>query len=224
MTSLDHYLEAADAPDIEPTPETRERWSIDGDRTAGWALRRLARARGEVDRINAEADRRIALIEAWREDALRTPMSDAAFFEGALGDWHRRRLEPVVADALDTYLNAHPNASPDDALAAVWANLKGKSLKLPDGTLTARRTPDTVEVVDPDAAVTWALTEGHAHLVNLKPALAELRKLPRAGGAVVGPDGEAVPGVVPRAGRLTYGAKVDASVELPAWEPQPGAA
>lgn len=222
-TTLDEFLTAAAAPVDEPrTEEERARFSIDGPRTAGWALRRLAHARSQADRIRAEAADRIALVKEWETRTLAGPTADAAYFEGLLVDWHRRDLEPRVADALDRYCAARPDLGPDEALAAVWAKVKDRTVKLPDGSVGARRNPDGVEVVDADALVAWAVAEGHLELLNIAPAKAALKKLPRSGGRVVGPDGEAVPGVIPKAGAIVYAATADTGLERPAWEPPPG--
>jgi phage host-nuclease inhibitor protein Gam len=222
QTTLEDFLTAQAAPPAEPvTDEERARFSIDGPRLAGWALRRLARAEGEAARIRSEAADRIALVKQWETQALAGPTRDATFFEGLLTDWHRRQLEPALAEALDRYTAAHPDASPDEALAAVWKKVDAKTVKLPDGTISARKTPEGVEVVDADAVVAWAVAEGHADLVRQTPALAELKRLPRSNGVVVSPDGDPVPGVVPKPGRIDYSAKVELGLERPAWEPPP---
>jgi hypothetical protein len=201
------------------TDEERAAFRIRSDRMASWALRKLARARQEEERIILVAQERIGDIERWRDEALQGPRRDAAFFEAAVADYHRQMLDKIVADLREQM----PDASFED----VWAKVKTKSYKLPEGTIKARRPGTTLEVSNPDTLVAWALANERTDLLaDPKPAnITTLKeKLAIRRGGVVDPDtGEAIPGITPKIAELDsiqFGVEVT-KAEQPAYLPPP---
>lgn len=170
---------AADRPELA-TPEARQAWTIDGDNTAVWALRKLAAQRDEIERIDAAADAEILRVKAWAEEAKRGPERAAAFFEGRLIRY-RRDLE-----------DHNPNLP--------------KTYRLPAGELLVRAGRTSVKVVDESAFVDWA-NENAPQALTYKPKVSALKDLPRSGERIIDVHGEPVPGVVEITAEPTYSVK-----------------
>jgi hypothetical protein len=62
----------------------RERFKIENDSQATWAMRKAAIARGRLDEIKTIAEAEIARIQDWAEHESRVPMRDLDYFEGIL--------------------------------------------------------------------------------------------------------------------------------------------
>jgi hypothetical protein len=150
MTDLTEAL-LADGPDLEQT-EQRERWSIDSDELAGWALRKLAAADREQSRIKQQAEDRRRAIATWEDDALRAQQHDIDFFRSKLIDY-RRTLEAADPSLPKTY-------------------------KLPEGSLVRRAGRQSTRVVNHDEFVTWAL-DNDAETLEYKPKVSTMAKWPR---------------------------------------------
>lgn len=208
MTDLADFYAPADAPQ---TDEERERFQVDNDGKCQWVLLKLARAEQELARINARADELVAHAEHFRRTASAGPKGDADFFRGAAADYHRRNLQPVIDD-----LTADGVVDKD-----AWQKVKGKTYPLPVGNLLAKRSQDTVEIVDESAFLEWAARNPEAiGLVKVKPSLSAIKELPRAEGFVL-LDGKIVPGVRAVGGHVTFDAKATVTDEVPAWLPLP---
>lgn len=178
---------AADRDDLS-TPEARQAWSIDGDNSAVWALRKLAAQRAEIARIDRDADAEILRIKEWAEEAKRGPERAASFFEAKLIDY-RRRLEAADPKLPKTY-------------------------KLPAGTIAVRAGSKSVKVTDKAAFVEWA-ADNRLDALTLTPRVSGLADLPRTGdGELVGAEGEVVPGVIEVTGDPTYTVKPTATEEM----------
>lgn len=190
MSDLDAHLDTL-GPDLDDT--TRDTWSIDGPNEAGWAMRKLARALREEQRIVDQANDRIGLIEQWRDQAVKAPRRDAEFFAGKLAEWRRLLEETGEIDAQ-----------------------RDRTYRLPEGTIARRKSRDTVEWTDPDLFQQWVDTVEEPDLVavTVKPRADELHKRIASGrfATVADPDrdnelvvvdtatGEQVPGVRVRVG------------------------
>jgi hypothetical protein len=196
-----------------PAPRTPEvAWRIDNDHVATWALRKLADAEREILRVTDLAMTEVERVKQWLEQASKRPARDAEFFRSHLAAYWRRQVDALMAPMLERGM------TPEEA----WDELKSKSLSLPTGKLTARRTPPGVEVVDEEAFVRWAQENGYTELLLSKPALNEIKALPvidgevvvlvgveadDAGGSVEVPS--PVPGVKPKPVEFRFDAKPD---------------
>lgn len=185
MTDLaDHLLTLG--PDLSDDDE-RERWEIDGDNLATWALRKIARAEAEIARIRAEHQAQVAEMDAWAEAAERGPERDIAFFTAKLIDY-RRRLEAA-----------------DPKLA--------KTYKVAGGTIARRAGRTSTVVVDEAAFLAWA-RENALEAVTVKPRVSAMGAWPDSGGEVFDPaTGDAVPGVQRRTSPDSYAVKTTGEVD-----------
>lgn len=122
MTSLADHL--ADG-------EVDERWRIEDDDAANWALRKLAVLEDEQDRINTQAFAEIARINEWRTTRLAALTHHHDFFQARLTE----------------YFRAIRHNNPDT-----------KTYHLPAGTIASRATPGHIEILDEPALIAWAET------------------------------------------------------------------
>jgi hypothetical protein len=186
----DHLL--AFGPDLTDA-QIRERWTIDDDDAAGWALRKLAAAQAERDRIKRVAQAELARIETWAADADRQVQHDVDFFTARLVEY-RRMLE-------------HNNPS----LPLTY--------KLPGGSLTRRKAPEVVVIESPDEFTSWAL-DNAPDALDYKPKKTVIKEWHRRDdGQVVSPDGEPVPGVSVQRGDDRYDVKPAAPSAVSELEP-----
>ncbi|GIM44452.1 phage protein [Collibacillus ludicampi] len=109
------------------TQEVRENFVVDTKEKAVWALRKLAKIRQEMAENQAIAEKEIERIKAWLEDVNGGLQRDAEYFESLLQAYHRMVLEE---------------------------NPRAKSIKLPYGTLKARKQePDYIR--DEEKLLIW---------------------------------------------------------------------
>lgn len=120
-------------------PPSVQRFIIDDEDKANWALRKLARL--EADRAAAEEQARLERerIAVWLESQTAKLDREASFFKGLLEQFHRNQL----------------NVDPAK-----------KTIQLPAGTLKARKAPDKVEVLD--GFITWATMNDRKDLLRVK--------------------------------------------------------
>lgn len=178
MTAPDDFdgvLVDSDDVDLDD-PEQRERWRVDGDKTATWALGKLKAARAEAERLRANAKELIEEIQFQLGLDLKGPEDDASFFESALIEY-RRTLE-----------DANPKLP--------------KTYKLPLGRLKTRVGSKSTLVSDPDALVAWLTEHGKTEAVKAEPRVSVVKELfPE----LVDPEsGERLPGVEFLMGDDTY--------------------
>jgi len=155
MTDLDEFLDAPpDGTELWRVDE-EGRWSIMGyqpearDGVATWAMRRLGKIKAERARIVAVADAEVRRIGEWVDSADKPLEGDENFFTGCLTEYlrHIRRERGEDED-----------------------NPVTKSYRLPTGTITGRRQPERIEVVDEERFVEWAKESGNASLIRTKEA------------------------------------------------------
>ena len=175
-------------PDAEIEKPEGERFRVDDDGSASWALRRLAEAEAELASREAVAAAEIATVERWLEDASKQPERDREFFSALLVDYMARRHE---------------------------ADPKTKTISLPAGKLTARAGSTKLVVVDPELFFEFAdaVSDSDRPVYvreKVEPNLADLKKCLAAAddGTVVDTEtGEPVPGLALVAGATSYSAK-----------------
>lgn len=172
---IEHLLTLG--PDLSDD-ESRDRWRIDNDELAAWALRKLAAAQEERDRIKRAAEAEKTRIDVWAADADRQVARDVDFFTARLVEY-RRMLEAENPGLPKTY-------------------------KLPAGSICRRLGSESVVVEDPESFTGWALDSAREAL-RFSPDKALLKTWVRKDdGSVVSPDGEVVPGVSVQRGEDRY--------------------
>lgn len=115
-----------DSPDGWDDPALAERYRVTDDASAGWALRKLAKVRAEMQRDSDLVADEVDRLKTWLRGRNDSRQRSVDFFEGLLRDWFERCRE-------------------DDP------TLKSKAL--PWGKVSARKVGATVKVVDVDALV-----------------------------------------------------------------------
>lgn len=176
--------EALDA-GIAPQDEAqRQAFVCDTPERADWALRKLAKIRGQQAEAQKLAGEQIARIRDWLEEQDAKADSEAERFEALLLQFHQRTLA---------------------------ADPKAKTISLPHGTLKARQGQPKFEVMA-DTFLAWAKVN-KPELVRVKEEAAkdEIKKLAKVvGGKAVDPDtGEAMPGVTVLPPEMKYSVEVD---------------
>lgn len=180
MSDLGQHLEDALA------PEPAERFIVDDDSKASWAMLKLARAQAELADVSRQAVQYRALIDEWLE-SVKGPLEQAESFMHGLLVEYLRRLRAA-------------DDGPEDR--------KPKSHKLPTGTILSRAGSTTVEFPNQSAFVTWALKSHFLQLLAIRPAVAQIKAaigatLSRKGEHLIY-GGEIVPGVRIVDGERTY--------------------
>jgi phage host-nuclease inhibitor protein Gam len=158
--------------------ERSEGFVVDSLEKAEWCLRKLAKLAQEDAEDEAMAQREIERIQAWLEARKKPRQQSREFFEEHLRRFHQRLLEE------------DPKGN--------------KTVKLPHGTLKARKLPDKWEY-DEQAIVEWAKVNARIELIRIKEepdkqAIKEYVKM----------TGEVIPGVTV----TRQGIKFDVEVEL----------
>lgn len=102
-------------------------WQMITDEDAEWALRKLAMAQEDVDRLRAQAESWQARIQQWFVQASRTHVTRVRLMEARLADYGRRRRDAGG----------------------------GATLKLPSGQVASKWNRPTLAVVDESAFVEW---------------------------------------------------------------------
>lgn len=180
MSLAEHIEDGLYPPDGDV--EHRDRFVIDGPKTADWALRKLARIRGRIADNEALAAAEMARITEWLEAENGKLAHDVNFFEGLLTEYHRH----VLADEPDR-----------------------KTVALPGGKLVARKQPDRWEFGDDFVA--WAQAHiPELVRVKVEPDRAAAKKhLTALGAAAVDVrTGEVVPGVTVEPGDVRFSVEV----------------
>lgn len=162
--NLEEHLDIQTGP-----PHLEESFRVRDESTAGWALRKLAKLRTQIDANDLQARDYLQKVHGWLTDVNKPLHGDVDYFEFLLADWinHLRLQDPAC-----------------------------KSVKLPDGVIATRTTAGKVEIEDEDEFIAWA-QEQCPQLVRVSTEIsrAELNKLPRHGQELVTDDGVPVPGV-----------------------------
>jgi|SRR5690625_338928 len=74
--------------------EEKERFKIENDEQAEWALRKIIESENEEERVNQFAETQIRQIENWRAKQLEKTFNDKEYFNGLLSEYlHSKRQE-----------------------------------------------------------------------------------------------------------------------------------
>lgn len=187
-----------DEPEEVPDEVVRAAF-IEDDGKATWAFRVLASIQAEMDAVRRQASDQRELIDSWEKAEVERLAERERFFEGALGDYWRRQLEPEVEELMARGMS----------FDAAWAKVKAKSKKLPTGTLSATKGRESIVIEDDECFVAWAKENVLYDLLNTKytPSKEALAQYNREDSHFVTPDGDKVPGVQVVAPGVTYKAK-----------------
>lgn len=154
-----HSYETTDEPD-------RERFKIEDDWEATWAMRKAAAARARLHDIELVSESEIARIQEWAERESREPLRDLAYFEGILIEY------------------------------AMKQRAEGrKTVSTPYGSVKSRAGQAKYVFVDKEGFIEWA-KQNHPDWIAVKeePALSALRDSKIVNAA--DPDtGEVIPGL-----------------------------
>lgn len=177
--SLDEALDRF----AEQSPEERERFIVDDDQKAAWAMRKLRGIKAHQAANQAIANEEIARINEWLENANSSLDKDANYFTSLLISYAK-------------YCRDH-----DDR----------KSVVLPHGKVTSRKGQDKWDV-DAETFLKWA-AENRADLVRTKiePNLSEAKKvLEVVDHKVIDPKtGEVAQGISVYPSEITYSVEVE---------------
>lgn len=119
----------ASEPDDPALPEAARRWRITDDGSAEWAMRHVAGAEADLERLGAQA-------ADWAE---------------RISEWFRHQSKPLLAKR--AFFQAHLERY---ALEVRAADPKRKSVVLPSGVVKTHASSPRVQVADPEAALAWA--------------------------------------------------------------------
>lgn len=196
---VEQEIELAGHPQDHPELQQTQRFIVDDETKAEWALRKLARAEADLERDKAIALAEIEKVSVWLDARRNITQRQIDFFKSLLREFHTNELA---------------------------SDPKRKTISLPSGTLRARKAPEKWVVEDESAFVTWAKDNlPEAVRIREEAAKSEIKKLlsissvERLTGegqpafcATYGDTGEIVPGVivVPVHGGVTYNVDVNA--------------
>lgn len=192
--ALQDYLAGDDEPEM--TQEESDRFTVEDEGGAEWALLKVRQARIKIHEAQELYDFEKGRIDQWLEGQMVEHSRTIDFFEGHLKRWHRGIIAREEAEGID-----------DKHLT--------KSIKLPAGTLKSRMGSPTVEF-DQDAFVEWA-KKNHKDWLRVKHEIekSEAKKhlVPvvddeGVGHVVDGSTGETVPGVTIEPGERTFSVEV----------------
>ena len=147
-------------------PVDRERFKIQDDWEATWAMRKIAAARTRIDEIQAIADSEVARVQEWAEQEGRESLRDLDYFEGLL-------IEYGIAQR----------------------TVGRKSVSTPYGAIKSRTGQAKYVFVDKEQFLVWARTNRPDWVaVKEEPALSAMRENHVL--AAADPDtGEMIPGL-----------------------------
>ena len=166
-------MELVEYLDQETGVEEKERFVVDNEQKANWALRKIKQLQEKQKENAALAASEIRRIAEWERDVNGELQNNINFFTRLLSDYHRQVLEQ---------------------------DPKAKTIKLPYGKLKMRaQQPEYIR--DNDKLLAWLESKGTIGKAYIKitksPHWGELKKRLRiAGDRMVDPEtGEVVPGV-----------------------------
>lgn len=186
---IDQELELRMLPDDHPELQETQRFIVNDEDKATWALRKLARIEAEDAAVNAQYDRETARLNDWFMSAREPLQRQREFFLGLLREYHQQCLAEDPSK---------------------------KTIKLPAGTLKSKAGQNRW-TVDADAFLEWfdndaEIQKEHPDLVRVKrdAALSAIKQIlePKDDRAVYPNTGEIVPGVSVEPGQRTFTVEV----------------
>ena len=164
---------------VAPEGEERERFVVQDDSQAAWAMRKLMALRKRQADIDALAEEEAARIGSWHLHASSGLVADTNYFTGILTEYARKQRD----------------------------DFDRKSISLPYGTVKSRASSRRVEVTDADAFIAWARTNAPTLIrVKEEPDKAAIKaSFDSSSNLIVDPStGEVVPGVAVAVSDTTF--------------------
>lgn len=146
----------------EADPLVKAAWQIENQRSADWALQRIAECEAEAAEIDAQADEAIRRIEARREALKMKAERGAGFFRFKVADWAERNRATLL-------------------------HRKRKSVDLIHGRIGWRKKAERLIVTDPAALEAWLLTqpvEAALYRMKVAPEMKAIQALYKDSGAI----------------------------------------
>lgn len=161
----------------------RERFRVDDDAKAAWAMRKARSIIARIREVEAIRDAEIARVNEWAATQIDGMSQDRDYFEGLLVMYARQQRE-------------------DEGR---------KSVVTPYGTVKSRAGQPRWQVYEPTDFLAWA-RDHRPDLIRVKeePAVSLIKEVCSAlpDGSAVTEDGEQVPGVSVRPAETTYAVEV----------------
>ena len=172
--------------DVDPEPD-RERFEIEDDEQAAWAMRKLLHVRRRMGANERMMNAEITRIEAWRERVDNRFQPEVDYFEAILTQY------------------AHKQRSREDR----------KTIDTPYGVVKSRSTSDKFKVVDEEKFLEWA-SENLPDAVSVKitPSVIAIKEASTVehtrtlGLVAMTEHGEIIPGVTVEPGGVNYTVEV----------------
>ena len=176
-------MSAVSVDEFDPVEVPRERFVVDDDSSATWAMRKALAAQRAIDEVQAIAAAEVERITAWAERETAGHQHDYDYFAGLL-----------------------------IAYGMAQRQEGRKSVSLPYGKITSRAGSKSTQI-DPEVFVPWAkehapdLVKVETKETPIKAAIAKAGTV-TDDGVLVTADGEVVPGVTVTTGDVTYNVEV----------------
>lgn len=161
-------LSRAVAIDYDETPEAVEAWQVQDKHGAEWAIRKIAAAQLRINDVRKLAESERARLAHWEALSTQTDQTNIELLTGKLTAWHARILE---------------------------ADAERKTIKLPHGTLSARKKAAGWEF-DDAVYVPWALVNAPETIKRPEPCI-DKTVAKKAVQALLEATGEVPPGATP---------------------------
>lgn len=133
--------------------DIHERWKIEDDGAAEWAMRKLAQYEADDSDATARAAEWQEQIDQWLDRQLRRNDARASFFRTALMNYALRERAA--------------------------SNDQRKTIDLPSGQVKTRMSKGKLQVLNDDAVIVWAKATKHENVIRVKESvdIAKLRAL-----------------------------------------------
>lgn len=193
------YPELDDALAEAGDPDTAaDTFVIDSPDSANWALRKLAVHAAKLAEAEAFAQRERDRLDLWLAGERHQAEQSSSFLAGLLRRYHEDRLaeQGIDVHAVDRKM---------------WDKARDKTIKLPAGELTVRRSDHWD--IDDATFLAWAEQNGHEDVIRRRDPEVDRNAVKKAYGSLVddgrvvvgeGDERELVPGITVTEGELSF--------------------
>ena len=173
-------LSRAEAIDYDEAEDTVDAWQVQDEAGAEWAIRKIAAAQLRIDNVRKLAESERARLAHWEATATQPDQTTIDALTEKLTAWHARILE---------------------------ADAERKTIKLPHGTLSARKKAAGWEW-DEAAYIKWAAKNAPETIKRPEPTILKAEAKKRAD-ALLKATGEVPPGATPIKPTVSYTVKAN---------------